>query len=607
MGDSIRTESRGDTALSKDSSKAGIVKESQAGVIGDNVTVEGGIHYHGAGQAHIPLELPERPAHFTDRVKELDQLLSDLQPGRTVTLCGPGGIGKSALAAEAVWQILDSNGPPAKFPHGVIWHDFYTRPKAVTALEHIALAFGEEPVPTPFDAAQRALSGRTALLLLDGAEDTDNLTLITKIRGRCGVIVTSRKKEDAFAERQDIESLDPDEALKLLMAWGGDRIRNEKAARRICGLTGGLPLAVRLAGRYISVKGETPEEYLEFLEDTPLDALNMNKRKLESVPVLLKRSLKQIGKSAEDVLAVAGILAFDTFSRDVIAAALPNSHIWKPLDDLFSYGLLTRSEGRYQIAHALIHTYSRERLMIPDDSVIRRVAEYYEAFAGKQDHAAIDRERMHIMKVMEACKKQNEWKAVISLVWSADNYLNSRGHWTDQLAALETGLEAARKSEDRYNESSFLLHMGNCHYIQGRLNEAVADYANAIELRESLREILEPRSDWPPQMTNDLAAAYVNRGVALDSQGRYDKAVADYANAIELMESLRKIQESRSEWPPQMTNDLAGAYMNRGNVFNNQGRYDKAVADYANAIELMESLRKIQEPCSEWPPQMTNV
>ena len=49
-----------------------------------------------------PLQRPPRAAHFTNRERELEQLLAALQPGRVVTLCGPGGIGKTALAAEAI-------------------------------------------------------------------------------------------------------------------------------------------------------------------------------------------------------------------------------------------------------------------------------------------------------------------------------------------------------------------------------------------------------------------------------------------------------------------------------------------------------------------------
>ena len=89
---------------------------------------------------------------------------------RVVTLCGPGGIGKSALAAEAVWQPEVAT----RFPDGLIFHSFYNQPQAALAQESIARAFGQEPKPTPRDAARRVLAGKHALLLLDGAEDADD-------------------------------------------------------------------------------------------------------------------------------------------------------------------------------------------------------------------------------------------------------------------------------------------------------------------------------------------------------------------------------------------------------------------------------------------------
>ena len=44
------------------------------------------------------------------REAELAQLLDDLQPGRVVTLTGPGGIGKSALAAGERQQGKQKRG-----------------------------------------------------------------------------------------------------------------------------------------------------------------------------------------------------------------------------------------------------------------------------------------------------------------------------------------------------------------------------------------------------------------------------------------------------------------------------------------------------------------
>jgi len=104
-------------------------------------------HYHESTKPYIPLQRPPQVEHFTGREKEIAKLLKDLQPGRRVTLCGPGGIGKSALASQAIWELSPDNKPSSKFPDGIIWHDFYEEPQSMKALENIALSFKENPRP----------------------------------------------------------------------------------------------------------------------------------------------------------------------------------------------------------------------------------------------------------------------------------------------------------------------------------------------------------------------------------------------------------------------------------------------------------------------------
>ena len=77
------------------------------------------IHYHKTPAPHPPLQRPPRAQHFTGREQELAQLLTDLQPGEVVTLTGPGGIGKSALAAEASWTLAPTLLPQSASPMGL--------------------------------------------------------------------------------------------------------------------------------------------------------------------------------------------------------------------------------------------------------------------------------------------------------------------------------------------------------------------------------------------------------------------------------------------------------------------------------------------------------
>ena len=66
----------------------------------------------------------------------------------------------------------------------------------------------------------------------------------------------------------------------------------------------------------------------------------------------------------------------------------------------------------------------------------------------------------------------------------------------------------------------------------------------------------------------DNPSAYHGRGLAWHQKREYDKAIADYDEAIKL----------------DPKNALA--YSNRGDAWRMKGEYDKAIADYGEAIKL---------------------
>jgi tetratricopeptide (TPR) repeat protein len=550
------------------------ITDGQVGVAGDHAHIEGGIHFHThTTPTGIPLQRPPRAPHFTDRQRELAQLLADLQPGRVVTLCGPGGIGKTALAAEAIWTLAPENEPPERFPDGIIFHTFYGKPDPALALEHIALSYGEEPRPTPVEAALRALSGKQALLILDGTENAYDLRAVLDIRGNCGALVTSRARGDAVAERQDLAPLDADDAINLLRKWGDDQVKDTRAAEQICQLVGRLPLAVRLAGRYLARTGETAAAYLEWLRKTPLEALDHGQRRLDSVPVLLEKSLAQVSEAACDVLAAVGLLALSPFRREPIAAALdlsPNQ-LRKPLDELVNYGLLLRGGEWYEVSHALIHTYARE-CCPPPAEVTGRLATYYTTLAetesakGLEGYARLDTERAHLVRALAGCVERKDWAAVRSMVWAVDDYLDIQGHWTERLQALETGLEAAKALGDRREEGAFLDSLGTAHRSLGQIAQAVGHYEQA---RDIFRLIDDRESE---------GVALGNLGNAHYSQGQYEQAVEFYTQALEI---AREIGDRQNE------GNWVG---NLGNVYAALDRMEQAIECWEQAVELSREI-----------------
>jgi tetratricopeptide (TPR) repeat protein len=521
----------------------------------------------------VPLQRPPRATHFTGRETELAQLLARLQPGRVVTLCGPGGVGKTALAAEAIWTLAPEDDPPERFPDGIIFHTFYNQPQTALALEAIARAYGEEPKPSPADAAQRALSGRVALLVLDGAENADDLGAVLEVRGRCCALITSRRHTDAPADWEDVKPLPNPQAVELLQAWGGDCAADEAAAQRICTLVGALPLAVRLAGRYMVQRGEEAADYLAWLEETPLAALHFGKRQHESVPVLMERSAARLSQAARAALGVAGTLALASFDRTAVATALEVSpgKVGRALGELVDYGLLVRGErGRYQASHALVHTYARERLG-PAVEVIERLAGYYTALTEEQNalglegYARLDAERPHLIAVLARCTEEQAWTEALGLAWAISGhggYFDMQGHWIERVTALRAGLPAARALESRRDEEGLLGELGVTYGNLGQMEQAIEYLEQALSLA---REIDDQHNE---------GSWLGNLGNIYYSLGQVQRAIEYHEQALTIH---RQIGNRRGE----------SAHLgNLGLAYRDLGQVERAIEYYEQALVI---------------------
>ncbi len=100
----------------------------------------------------------------------------------------------------------------------------------------------------------------------------------------------------------------------------------------------------------------------------------------------------------------------------------------------------------------------------------------------------------------------------------------------------------------------------------------------------------------------NLAVAFTNRGLAYQRKGQWDRAIADYSEAIWLNPDDAQVFSNRGNayyYKGQLDraiNDyddairlnpyLAVAFSNRGNVYRKNGRFGRAIADYNEAIRL---------------------
>lgn len=523
---------------------------------------------------YIPLQLPERSSFFTDRNIELGQVLEQLQPGQIVTLCGPGGMGKSALAAEAVWQIAPNiNIPPARFPDGIIYFNFEDQPQSDMALEHFALSYDVEPRPNPKLAAQRALSGKQALLVLDSAEKANDLPTVLQVRGACGVLITTRSRASAPANFQELRPLPHNEAVNLLRQWGGAQINDELTANQICDLIGNLPLAVRLVGRYLLQKREPAEQFLQLLRQTPLVALNQGDRTDESVPLLLKQSLSQVSRAAQDILALAGFLSVTPFTIEMVeeAMVLAKGQVKNAIDELIDFGLLDRADKRIQVSHALIHTYARKHLIVAE-KVIGGVYNYYISLAstlnqlGPAGYRSLDAERQHYVALIHQMSGRKEWQNVINLVLAIESYLDMQGFWTERAVVINAGLHAAQKLGQPENEADFWGKLGYIQHVLGNYEEAIKLFTKTLTIVNKLE-------------VKGLQSEYLgNIGNVFLETGKFREAAASYEEALLVArESGDLISEARQ--------------LNRlGLAHRELGMFDEAVDYHSQSIDISQSI-----------------
>ncbi len=354
------------------------------GAIGKQVN-----YYNTAPKAYPPCQPPPLNAHFLGREEELSWVLDRLQPGKILAICGPGGMGKSALAAQAVHQMKHYI-----FPDGIFFHSFYHQRKTDVAFKAIARSFSiihDEKELSLQETLIDNLSGRQALLILDGTEEADDLSRVLKLCSTCGALITSRKREDANnGDRLDLSPLPKSKAIGLLRAWCSDM--DNTSLLGIYEILGGWPVALRIAGHSLSSTGEDAATYLRWLKQEPFKELGNITHQQENAALLLRRSIDQMSTDARLALGLAGTLAFAPISVEPITFLLDNDKLRArtALNQLVNYGMLVRNDDRWQTSHVMIYIYSRDELALSKE-MLEHLALYYVDVVQKQDKSrAVD-------------------------------------------------------------------------------------------------------------------------------------------------------------------------------------------------------------------------
>ncbi|MFC5667836.1 BTAD domain-containing putative transcriptional regulator [Kitasatospora misakiensis] len=208
-----------------------------------------------------PFQLPPDIADFTGRAALLAELAAALAaPGpRWVTVTGPPGYGKSALAVHAAHRLAPG------YPDGQLYADLDGQlhadldgkvpgadPAAVLAGFVRALGVEEQAVPPDLADLRalylRLLAGRRVLVLLDGAVGAEQVRpLLPAEPGSAALVTAGRPLRGGHTVT--VGRMTPDEGIELLShALGSRRLaRDPDATRALVAACDHQPRALRLA------------------------------------------------------------------------------------------------------------------------------------------------------------------------------------------------------------------------------------------------------------------------------------------------------------------------------------------------------------------------
>ncbi|MBV9689015.1 MAG: tetratricopeptide repeat protein, partial [Ktedonobacteraceae bacterium] len=485
-----------------------------------------------------PLMLPPRAQSFVGREEDLYWLLQQLddEAGKVLAICGPGGMGKTALAAEALSRMIAQEAWTTRFPDGLFYHSFYTYPSLSVAFEELAHLFGEDPSTDPRRAAVRALSRRRALLVFDGVEVLPDARPLWELDGKNMVLVLSRRQSDApdFAHSRTLMLLSQEQSLTLLKELAGPRATDQVSAKRLVQSIGGYPLALQLIGSYLFSRQQEVAEYQQWFEQVGLRAVHRGEHQAQSVAVLLERTYDSLMTSEQRVFAVLGLLAPAPFPSELVQdiLELPEWTVHQVLGSLVNLSVLRRPDQHYEVSHPLVHTFAKERLLSPEHITIWRerflatLATHF-GQSDPYDRMTLALWQPHVLSLLSDEPLTAEQSLRVADLFTAVGfYASTQGKYEQAEPLYQRALHICEQvlGPEHPSTGATLHQLGSLYQQQGKYEQAEPLYQRALRIKEQVLGAEHPST---ASTLHALASLY-------QTQGKYEQAEPLYQRALHI-------------------------------------------------------------------------
>ena len=452
------------------------------------------------------------------RRSELAAIRVALGNARLVTLCGPGGIGKTRLAVGASW------GMRRAFPDGVWLVELASLRDPALLAPEVARGVGllDQSAGWAVATLSEHLAGQQALLVLDNCEHLlDACAVLAEaiLRACPGVriLATSRQVlgvtgEVTFAVpplsvpdggvRQPPEKLMQFEAVRLFAERGAAVLpgfaidaANSQAVADLCVRLEGIPLAIELAA--VRLRALSPEQILARLGDRfrLLSAGDPADPRHRTLQATLTWSYDLLSPPEQAMWQRASVFAgsFDLDAAESVCAGdgVATGAIVDLVDQLVAKSILRRSPGGDPARYRMLDTvrdYGQQRLREAGraQAVGLRHQDFYARLAGRPDALgpcqlewidALNADHENLRAALEFGLSQAA-RAEAGLAMACDLWLywETRGHLTEGRRHMDALLAQVRnpcalRTRGLWTAGYLALVQGNAP-AAGRLLEA---------------------------------------------------------------------------------------------------------------------------------------
>lgn len=555
---------------------------------------------------------PRSVGDFTGRGLELARLREAAEragtgEGASVSVVsGPPGCGKTTLALKAAADLAE------EFPDGCFVVDLHGVEGPVDpgeALLKLLKALGvsdrrlaQEDRQGHAGLLRALLRERRCLVVLDNARDEGQVRSLLPAGGRSLVLVTSRRPLTGLedVDRLALSEMAQDEAAELLRRiLGAERADAEaEAVARVAELCGRLPLALRVAGNWLTVRsGWSVDHLVRRLadEERRLGVLAAGDVRVEAA---FELSYRQLTGQAARMLRLLSLVPGPDMTA-AYGAALTATGVFEAedvMEELVEAGLVQATfTGRYQL-HDLLRLFARARLSREEEPSEQEAADdrlrtwlletavvagrWYKPKYGappsswrglvplesaEEARAWLQSEAPAWFAALRRAALKGEYTRVLETAYAMEWFCDLWVHWGHWPEVFRLASQAATALDDPYQQAFHLNMYSWALSCESRYREAIERADEALDCARRAQDAAQQ------------ASALAQAAWALTELGEAQEAADKSLASIDLYEEA----DDREGW--------LGAMFTYGSSLRLLGRVEEALIQHKRIIAFLDA------------------